>query len=238
MGGKTHGMSKTSEHAIWRGMIQRCTNSNNTAYDRYGGAGITVCDRWLNSFEAFYTDMGPRPGPEYSVERRDGKRGYEPSNCYWATPQQQSDNRSYNWEVEVGGIKMSATKAAELAGIKRTTLAKRLRDGVPEEDLLKKERLDGKNAPTLFEYEGQKLSAAGWAKVKGLSVRTVVDRVFKQGMTIHEALTKPLKETYSHAGKDLTLAEWSRESGIPEPTLHRRVKTKGMSISEALSYKR
>ena len=235
MAGKTHGMSNTREHAIWRGIIQRCTNPNNTAFQYYGGRGIAVCDRWLNSFEAFYSDMGPRPSSDYSVERRDGTRGYGPDNCYWATAQQQSENRSNNWQVEVEGVMMTSVAAAKAVGIKSSTLSKRLRQGVPESELLKKERLDGKSPATYFEHEGRSLSAQAWAKEKGISARTVSDRIFKQGMSIAEALSKPVETTYSHDGKELTLAAWSRHSGIPESTLHHRLKSKKMSIAEALS---
>ncbi len=89
----THGMSNSHEFAIWSGMIQRCTNPLNKAFKNYGGRGINVCDRWKSSYENFFSDMGRRPGPNYSIERVDNDRGYEPSNCIWATASQQAKNR-------------------------------------------------------------------------------------------------------------------------------------------------
>jgi len=89
----THGMSASQEFTIWASMIQRCTNPLNKAFKNYGGRGIAVCDRWLSHFEDFLNDMGRRPGPNYSIERMDNDRGYEPSNCVWATPSQQARNR-------------------------------------------------------------------------------------------------------------------------------------------------
>jgi hypothetical protein len=93
----THGQAKrnnrTSEHGIWSGMKSRCYDSNSTSYPYYGARGITVCDRWINSFENFYEDMGPKPGPEYSIDRIDVNGNYEPGNVRWATPQQQAMNR-------------------------------------------------------------------------------------------------------------------------------------------------
>lgn len=75
-------------------MKQRCLNPNAAGYSRYGGAGITVHESW-RSFEAFLCDMGEKPEPkaEYSLDRIDGGRGYEPGNCRWATRSEQQRNR-------------------------------------------------------------------------------------------------------------------------------------------------
>lgn len=90
---RTHGLSKLREYAIWNGIKQRCHNANFSAYEKYGGRGITMCDEWRESFEAFYRDVGPRPSPQHSVERDDNHRGYEPGNCRWATLAEQADNK-------------------------------------------------------------------------------------------------------------------------------------------------
>jgi hypothetical protein len=88
-----HGKSYTPEYQAWRNMKLRCTNPDHPRYADWGGRGITVCDRWMNSFEAFYEDMGPRPGPGYSVDRKDNDGNYEADNCQWATKSEQQRNK-------------------------------------------------------------------------------------------------------------------------------------------------
>jgi len=87
----THGKHNTVENRCWRAIIQRCTNKKNPAYKNYGERGISVCDRW-RSFANFLNDMGEKPRPELTIERRDNNKGYEPGNCYWATRITQNRN--------------------------------------------------------------------------------------------------------------------------------------------------
>lgn len=88
-----HGKAGTRIYRVWSEMIQRCTNPNNQHWDRYGGRGISVCERWL-AFEGFYADMGDCPGPGLSLDRVDNDGNYEPANCRWATKFEQGINRA------------------------------------------------------------------------------------------------------------------------------------------------
>jgi hypothetical protein len=82
-----------SEYESWRSMISRCFRTTDVAYARYGGRGITVCERWVSSFGNFLDDMGPKPSQRPFIDRIDNDGNYEPSNCRWVTPGESATNR-------------------------------------------------------------------------------------------------------------------------------------------------
>lgn len=93
MPSKTHGMSKTAIYKAWQGMKSRCYNPNATGYERWGGRGIRVCQRWLDSFENFRDDMLATWKPKLQLERVQNDSDYSPDNCVWATRSEQMKNR-------------------------------------------------------------------------------------------------------------------------------------------------
>jgi hypothetical protein len=91
--GETIGRGPSIEYSTWVGMIDRCENPRNKSFPDYGGRGIRVCPEWRDSFPGFLAEVGRRPGPEFSIDRIDNSRGYEPGNVRWATRLQQNRNR-------------------------------------------------------------------------------------------------------------------------------------------------
>jgi hypothetical protein len=110
----THGMRDSLEYNSWHSMIQRCTNTNDSSYKDYGGRGIQVCERWLNSFEVFYEDMGPRPSPDHTLDRRENDGNYEKNNCKWSTRKEQVCNRRNNVFYEYKGNSYTFLQLTEL----------------------------------------------------------------------------------------------------------------------------
>lgn len=90
--GTKHGESRTRRYKTWNGIVQRCTNPRNQAFRNYGGRGITVCDNWL-TYKGFTEDVPPPPDGDFSLDRIDNNRGYEPGNVRWATPKMQRANQ-------------------------------------------------------------------------------------------------------------------------------------------------
>lgn len=128
-----HGMHKTPEYQAWINMRSRC-HGNYARPQFYSGRGIEVCDKWRASFDAFYRDMGPRPGPRHSVDRIDNSKGYSPDNCRWADNFTQASNTRRNRLVTINGKTQCISAWAREVGLHRHTIRHRLNSGwSPEE---------------------------------------------------------------------------------------------------------
>jgi hypothetical protein len=107
----THGQNRkgntSKEYRAWQAMKARCDNEKDPCYPDYGGRGIVVCERWLNSFENFFADMGKKPSVNHSLDRFPDMNGnYCPENCRWATQLQQAGNKRNNSWLEHNGKRM------------------------------------------------------------------------------------------------------------------------------------
>lgn len=117
---RTHGLTRTPEHRIWINMRSRCTNPQDENYKNYGGRGIGVCVRWIK-FENFLVDMGPRPTPRHSLDRKNNDKGYYKRNCRWATRREQQNNlRSNRLITYKGKTQTLAAWAREVGKLSRT----------------------------------------------------------------------------------------------------------------------
>jgi hypothetical protein len=138
----THGMTNTPEFNTWQGIKQRCYWPRYSQFHRYGGRGITVCDRWLGKggFENFLTDMGKRPTRFHQLDRVNNDGNYEPGNCRWATPKEQADNRSTTVMLVAFGRKQAVGKWSKEFGIPSFTVINRIKSGWPVEKALTQPR--------------------------------------------------------------------------------------------------
>lgn len=124
---RTHGQTKTATYQAWRGMRDRCENPSNSSYKNYGGRGIKVCQRWLESFENFFADMGARPTAKHSLDRFPDQDGdYEPKNCRWATWTEQQRNKRNNSLLTYNGKTQCISAWAEEKGISPAVLYARI----------------------------------------------------------------------------------------------------------------
>lgn len=128
-GRPTHGLSRTPEHVLWCAMKARCHNVNSNGYKWYGARGITVCERWRNSFEAFLADVGLRPSALHSLERDDNDGPYEPGNVRWALIEDQAYNKSSTILLEHGGRRLNLKQWSQETGLSTNVLRSRLHAG-------------------------------------------------------------------------------------------------------------
>ena len=126
-----HGKHKSREYSSWQSMKGRCCNPNDTRYRHYGGRGITICARWLGSFQNFLDDMGPRPTPQHTIGRIDNDGNYESENCCWQTRQEQNQHTSRSLYLTHAGETRTMIELAQRLGIHKNTLAWRLGSGWP-----------------------------------------------------------------------------------------------------------
>lgn len=130
-----HGLSNTRLHGVWTNIINRCTNPKSNEYRYYGGRGITVCDEWRNSFQAFYDWAYANgydenaPHGKCTIDRIDNDKGYSPDNCRWVTIKQNSRNTRKNRILEFNGEKHTLSEWTEIIHIPSNTLTERLKRG-------------------------------------------------------------------------------------------------------------
>lgn len=111
-----HGQRGSAAYTSWGAAKTRCLNPSAKDFVRYGAVGVAMCVEWQDSFPAFFEHMGPRPDGT-TLDRIDGRRGYEPGNCRWATPQQQARNRKNSMWVFWGGERKHIGEVASTLGI-------------------------------------------------------------------------------------------------------------------------
>jgi len=159
-------------------MKQRCFNPSFKNYHRWGGRGITICDRWIDSFENFYADLGDKPSKSHSLDRADNDGNYTPENCRWATREEQDNNRSDSRLITYKGETMTATQWGKRLDVNPRMLTERLSRGWSIEKTLgqaserhettaTKEILKSINMPTSTYYNRIR---KGWSHERAVTV--------------------------------------------------------------------
>lgn len=189
----THGYGHTLVYAVWCTMQARCYNEKHASYKYYGAKGVTVCKRWRDSFANFLADMGDRPSPKHSIDRKNSNGNYELSNCRWATPTEQANNTSWNRFLEHNGETKTLAQWAQTVGMDYTLFRRRIVRGWDIERALTE---PSKNAPRkiLLEYNGECKTIAQWTRDLGTPRNLIGDRI-RHGWSVERALTEPSQKT-------------------------------------------
>ena len=130
-----HGGYGTPEYKSYRQMIRRCQDHKSNRFYNYGAKGITVCDRWKESFQNFLSDMGPRP-ENFTLDRIDPLKNYCPENCRWASHKTQQNNRTNNVYLTANGETKTMSQWADDLGIDKRALFLRIKRGWSENDAI------------------------------------------------------------------------------------------------------
>jgi len=181
---RTHGLSHTQAHKHWIAMLVRCNSPNRSRWKDYGGRGITVCDRWVESFENFYADMGDPP-VGYTLDREDNEKSYSPDNCRWATAKTQGRNRRNNRLIEFQGCTKTLAEWAESLGVTSTTLKYRIDKGWDLEKALNQKPAQIK----LIEWNGKSQSLNQWARDLCIKQNVLWGRLYLWGWSVERAFT-------------------------------------------------
>lgn len=184
----------TPTYYSWAGMVARCTNRKHKAYERYGGRGVAVCNRWL-TFANFLADMGEKPRG-MSIERKDNSRRYEPGNCVWASPTTQARNKRNNRVMTLNGVSKTLAEWAEQLGIHPATLSDRKQRGWSDEKALTApiQSAENNSRSQHVTFNGETLTIAEWARRSGVNVYTLYRR-FRRGLPPEVALQPRIKST-------------------------------------------
>lgn len=119
----------TTEYLAWTEMKKRCLNKNYRHFDDYGGRGIKICKRWLESFLNFFEDVGRKPSPELQLDRLDNDLGYFKENCAWRTRREQCNNRRSNYWITFNGETKTLEQWSREVKLHSSSISRRIKRG-------------------------------------------------------------------------------------------------------------
>lgn len=199
--------SQTLLYWTWQRMKSRCHNPTSPDYYLYGARGIKVCDRWLESYENFYNDMGEKPDG-LSLDRINNNGNYEPENCRWATATEQANNKRNNYLLTIDGKTQTLSQWAKEKDIHHNVLLYRINAGMKPDELFSKQKVKPKDYLHLknlsrkdnvyIEFEGVSLTLAQWAEKYKLNQGTLWHRIYDLKWSIEDSLTIKVDRPWLH----------------------------------------
>lgn len=180
-----HRQCFTPEHQAWTQMRRRCLKKNSVQYPNYGGRGISICAQW-DSFVTFFADMGPRPGPGYSLDRIDNDGNYGPENCRWATMLQQENNKRNNILATIDGVTQTVTEWCRALNISASSVWNRIHKGIAPEKAI----LTPFHKARRFFYHGHLYTTQQLAVMAGVKRTAMKERLFRYGWSVTKAMSQ------------------------------------------------
>lgn len=188
--GHAAGRRRTPEYQVWSNMRGRCLTETHPQFENYGGRGITICQRWLDSFRDFLADVGPRPSDKHSLDRYPNNDGnYEPGNVRWATRMEQCRNTRQNRILTLNGEAMTVVEWAERLGWTEDCIRGRIKKGWTDQEALTTPPSMALKPIGLIEFSGVSLPPSGWAKKIGVSSRLLRSRLQRNQSDIARVLS-------------------------------------------------
>lgn len=191
-------MSRKQErlYGIWKGIKVRTYNTHHKDYKYCGAKGVTICDEWDKSYEAFKEwalNNGYRD--DLTIDRIDNSGNYCPENCRWADLYTQANNKSNNHLITYNGKTQNMTQWAREIGVRRELIKDRLKSGWSVEDALTKRKCElwERKDNRLLTYDGKTMTVSQWAKEIGVNRSTLSHRINERGWTVERALTTPVR---------------------------------------------
>lgn len=218
------------EFRTWVAMLQRCYDERHATFKHYGERGISVCQRWRQSYENFFEDLGLAPSPDHSLDRIDVNGDYEASNCRWATREVQCNNKRNNRLHEYLGRTQTATQWAREFGISTHLVHARLKHGWTIERAL---NCPFDTRPLMLTHNGKTQSVGEWSKEIGVPTATIHTRIRTLGYSVEQALEKPPRRLLTAHGKTQSVTEWAKEIGLSTAAIKKRL-SNGLTDEEAV----
>lgn len=190
----THGTT-SPEYNAWHAIKQRCSNPKHPSYKDYGARGISICDRWNDSFYNFLADRGPRPSSNHSIDRINNNGNYEPGNCRWATHAEQARNKRTNSLVTINGKTMCVTDWCEHYKISTNVVFTRiykLKWDI-ERAITEPSKPNKKWDQVTLTMDGQTKTILEWALLANIKA-SCIDNRLRRGWSIERALTQKCRQ--------------------------------------------